>query len=221
MFYTIDAYSDDVSCAIMHVLSHCCHSNMEGKGSHICELADMYLHNNNNLVDCKFQWFTNLKVSSLTLQKLWPKMARCIQNPSRRPGTWVCGTCGAVGYDGFVSPTSPTSHPSTPPASATSATSRLPCCRDATKRLGERENACVFNFNHVSSFLFRSFQRGTPEDLELPFQFLRMYSSIADPTVRTCGWESDFHMFERIWRCHGMPDVQFSYIVSCDPPRTF
>ena len=70
MFYTIDAYSDDVSCAIMHVLSHCCHSNMEGKGSHICELADMYLHNNNNLVDCKFQWFTNLKVSSLTLQKL-------------------------------------------------------------------------------------------------------------------------------------------------------
>lgn len=36
----------------MYKLSHCCHRNMEGKSSHICELADMYLHHNNNLVDC-------------------------------------------------------------------------------------------------------------------------------------------------------------------------
>lgn len=58
----------------------------------------------------------------------------------------------------------------------------LPRRNQAPRRKRKR-----IRFNHGSSFVFRSFQRGTPEALELPFQFLRMYCSIADPTVRTCG----------------------------------
>ena len=61
----------------------------------------------------------------------------------------------------------------------------------ATQPSTSEKEKCIC-FNHGSSFVFRSFKRGEergPEDLQLPFQFLRMYSSIADPTVRTCIFE--------------------------------
>ena len=72
-YYTVDAYIVTIffllSCT--HVSVPACTFSLlslqsakcrEIQTYDICELNDMYLHHTNDLVDCKFQWFTNLKV---------------------------------------------------------------------------------------------------------------------------------------------------------------
>ena len=195
----------------MYKLSHCCHRNMEGKSSHICELADTYSHHNKIIHKLKGLSFDFIKALTKhgSLQTLWGGLGlACVARAARLAKMALCG------------PHRPHRPRHTRPRHQPRHRRQRLGGRAAATQPSASEKEKMHPFFYVSSVI-RSFQRGTPEDLELPFQFLRMYSSIADPTVRTCGWESDFHMFERIWRCHGMPDVQLSYIVSCDPPRTF